>query len=55
MQTLHTMAGVAFAHTKKWEETFENKAAPELTIRPMPCPAEYLDFLSDPEPAPVIE
>jgi hypothetical protein len=48
------MAGVAFAHTRKWEETFENKAAPELTIRPMPCPAEYHYFLSDPGPAPDI-
>lgn len=49
------MAGVAFAHVQRWEEMFENKAAPELTIRPKSCPAEYLDFLSDPEPVPVIE
>jgi hypothetical protein len=55
MQTLHTLAGVSFAHVKKWDETFENKAAPELTIRPTSCLAEYLDVLSYPEPLPVIE
>lgn len=55
MQTLHAIAGVAIAHVKRREKTFENKNAPELTIRPTPCPEEYLDFLSDPEPVPVVE